>query len=193
MQSTTPRRTGERQPGTGGRATAREPQQQPGRAAVSAVKEQAAEAVAEATRRARDAGREALDKHKHRAAGELDSLGASVRATAEQLRAGPLAAAGDYVESAAEGLERASRYLEEQDLAALRRDAEELVRGRPGWFLGGMFVAGLALARFAKAGAAGSPDRPPGKGSSPRGRNGARDRTEARPRSERRGANGPPE
>jgi hypothetical protein len=41
----------------------------------------------------------------------------------------------------------------ERSFQDLRRDAEDIARRHPAVFFGGMFVAGLALARFAKASA----------------------------------------
>jgi len=50
-------------------------------------------------------------------------------------------------------IERVASYIESADPNQVARDLRDAVRGRPAWFFGGAFVAGLALARFAKSSA----------------------------------------
>ena len=118
---------------------------------VETLKQQATENVAEAARQARTQGEKFLSEQKERAAGGLQDIGRSIRSSAASLQSGPLGEIGDYVEVAAERLDQASQYLIEQDLQGLWKDVEAIARRQPAWFLGGMFVAGLALARFAKS------------------------------------------
>jgi len=66
---------------------------------------------------------------------------------------------GRYADRAAEQLERLSSYLKDHDLRGFVRDTETFARRRPDLFLGGTFLAGLALARFLKSSA---PERPGG-------------------------------
>lgn len=115
------------------------------------VKEQAVETVGEVSRKVKDKGEQFLSEQKQRAATGLEGIGTSIREAAQQLQEGPLANVGEYVSTAADVVADASQYLSEQDLNTLRKDAEDAVRSRPQVFLGGMFVAGLALARFMKA------------------------------------------
>jgi hypothetical protein len=118
---------------------------------VQTVRDKAARQAAEVGQRIKERGGQFLDEQKRRAAEELGGIGSSVRQAAGQLSDGPLEAVGGYVETAAESLDRVARYLGERDLAGLVEDTDELARRRPAWFLGGMFVAGIALARFLKA------------------------------------------
>jgi hypothetical protein len=115
------------------------------------LKEQAAGRVAQTAGEIGERGETFLARQKDRAAGELRNIGRSIRSSAESLQDGPLGEIGAYVEAAADGLERASRYLAEQDWGHLRMDAEKVARRQPAWFLGGMFVGGFAVARFLKA------------------------------------------
>lgn len=124
------------------------------------VKEQAVETVGEVTRKVKDKGGQFLSEQKQRAATGLEGIGTSIREAAEQLQEGPLANVGEYVNVAADVVADASQYLGRQDLTTLRKDAENAVRSRPQMFLGGMFVVGLALARFMKATAADQTARP---------------------------------
>jgi hypothetical protein len=114
---------------------------------------QAAERAAEVSRRLREQGERLLAEQKLRAAGGLQDIGSSIREAAGRLANGPLEPVGSYVETAAERVSRASEYLAEREVAEVFRDAEAAVLRRPQWFLGGMFVAGLVLARFLKASA----------------------------------------
>jgi len=147
MQSSSKRSPGRSRQGAGAVASG----ENVVRRGTRAAREVAAEAVADVTQKVRTRAERLLAEQKHRAASELQEVGKSIRGVAGQLQAGPLGAVGEYVEAAAEGVTRASRYLEEQDLGALVKDAEDAVRRVPQWFLPAMFVAGLALARFAKA------------------------------------------
>jgi hypothetical protein len=54
-------------------------------------------------------------------------------------------------ERAADGLERMSNYLRDKEPADLMDDLERFARRRPEVVFGGLFVAGLAAARFLKA------------------------------------------
>jgi hypothetical protein len=126
----------------------------PAAGTVATLKQQAAEKVAELAGQMKGRGESLLSRQKERAAGELEHVARSIRASAASLQDGPLAEVGGYVEAAADRLDDASRYLAEQDWAALRRDAEQVVQRQPALFLGGMLLAGLALGRFLKATAA---------------------------------------
>ena len=115
------------------------------------VKERAAGAAADVARKFRDEGERLASEQKQRAARGLDDVGTSIREAAGRFQDGPLAEVGAYMEAAAERVSRASEYLVERRVPDLLRDAEQAVLRRPQLFLGGMFIAGLAVARFLKA------------------------------------------
>lgn len=129
------------------------PGQTAGRQVVQAVAEQATQQVSEAAKALKDQGGQFLAKQKRRAAAELSGVAGSIRETAGQLEQGPLGGTGvaTYVEAAADGAETVARYLDERDLGDLVEDAADVVRRQPRWFVGGLFLAGLAMARFIKA------------------------------------------
>ena len=61
-----------------------------------------------------------------------------------------------YAATVADGLEGARDYLRDADVGELLSEGRRFTKRHPEWVLGGMFVAGLAVARFLKA------DRPGG-------------------------------
>lgn len=61
--------------------------------------------------------------------------------------------AASYVGGAAEGIRRASRYLEERSPDQIAEDAGGVVRRHPAMVLGGVFAAGLLAGRFLRASA----------------------------------------
>jgi hypothetical protein len=61
--------------------------------------------------------------------------------------------AASYVNDAAEGIRKASRYLEERSPDELAEDAGRVVRRHPAIVLGGLFAAGLLAGRFLRASA----------------------------------------
>lgn len=63
------------------------------------------------------------------------------------------------LEYASKRVERAATYVSAMDAGRLAGDAQRFARTHPAWFIGGAFVAGLALGRFLKS-------SPPGGGMS---------------------------
>lgn len=153
--------------------------------ATQALTTQALGKVAEVSQQLQAQGESFLSTQKTRAAEGIRTVGQSIRESAASLQEGPLSEVSEYVEAAADGLDRASRYLVEQDWRTLREDAEEAARRQPAWFLGGMFVLGFAAARFLKStGQSGE-----GRGSESESREAGRS-GRARGQSERRGSEG---
>src|SRR4051794_20168153 len=85
-------------------------------APAGAVLEPASEKLKEATQKVKQEGERLITRQKRRAAHELRTVGTSIRHAASQLRKGPLEGVVRYVDAAAEGVARASRHLEEQDV-----------------------------------------------------------------------------
>lgn len=117
------------------------------------VAEQTQRKAAEYARLAQSQGKEMLDQQKTRAAGQVQTLGGAVRRAADKFREDHDDNIAGYIDAAADEVERLGNYLERRDLNSVWRDAQTFGRRRPEWFLGGMFVAGLALTRFLKASA----------------------------------------
>jgi hypothetical protein len=80
--------------------------------------------------------------------------------------------AAAYVTGAADGLERASRYLEGRTPDQIAGEAGDIVRRHPALVLGGLLVAGLLVGRFLRASApaatrVGSDEQPEPMGAAP--------------------------
>ena len=100
----------------------------------------------------REHSRTLVDEQKSRAAEEIQHLGAAIRSAAEQLHDQKSESLARYIDTAANSLEGVARYVEEMDFADVAREVEQFARRRPALLLGGIFLAGLGVARFIKAG-----------------------------------------
>lgn len=96
-----------------------------------------------------------LDRQKDEAAGELQKVAGAVRNLGDQLGGqdqGPIAQyAAQYGKKAADGLERLTNYLRQNDTRALVSEIENFGRRQPALLIGGAFLLGLAGARFLKS------------------------------------------
>ena len=97
---------------------------------------------------------EQLASQKGRATGGLDAIAQAVRQSTGQMRSDQHDTVAQYVDKAAEQLERLSGALKAKDVNELLRDAQRLARRQPALFIGGSFAVGLLAARFLKS----SPD-----------------------------------
>ncbi len=95
-----------------------------------------------------------LDQQKDRAASEITNVVNAVRKFGESLAGeeqGPIARyAAEYGDKAADGLERFSNYLREQDAKKLLGDIKKFGKRRPALLLGSAFLLGFAGARLIK-------------------------------------------
>lgn len=89
---------------------------------------------------------------------QRDALGSKVgkaarlaRQFGHALRAVRLDDAAKMTDSAAKRVEKLGDYVKEADVSKVLEDAEEVAREHQALFAGGLFLAGLALARFLKA------------------------------------------
>ena len=96
-----------------------------------------------------------IDRRKDETVGELEKVVGAVRKLGEGLGGedqGPIAYyAAEYGRKAADGLERFTNYLRQNDTRALVREVENFGRRQPALLLGGAFLLGLAGARFLKS------------------------------------------
>ena len=121
--------------------------QEQGGAAVEEIK-----AVAQsATRQAQEAGRDFIDQQKENFAQKVDQYAEAMRAACEKLRSEEGNVLAGPAQNAVDQLERMSGYLREKQPADLLDDLESYARRRPEVVFGGLFVVGLAAARFFKA------------------------------------------
>jgi len=97
-----------------------------------------------------DRGKNMVDEQKHSLAGEIGVWGSALHDTADKLRQrrDPMA---DIPDNAARFLDKASHYLDEKTPEDMLRDTNDYARHHPLMVVGGMFAAGLVLARVLKA------------------------------------------
>jgi len=96
-----------------------------------------------------------VNRQKDEAATDLEKVASAVRQLGEGLggeEQGPIAHyAAEYGKKAAEGIERLTNYLRENDAKKLFTEVENFGRRQPALLLGGAFLLGLAGARFLKS------------------------------------------
>ena len=96
-----------------------------------------------------------ITRQKDEAADEIQKVAGAVRQLGDQLGGqdqGPIAHyAAEYGKKAADGLERLTNYLRDNDPKALVNELENLGRRQPVLLIGGAFLLGLAGARFLKS------------------------------------------
>jgi hypothetical protein len=95
------------------------------------------------------------ERKKAEGAAGLGGVADAVHRAAEQIE-GEMPTAAHYVHEAAAGLEHASAALRDKHIEDVARSIGDFARQRPVAFLGGAFLAGLALSRFLKSSAAGT-------------------------------------
>ena len=101
----------------------------------------------------RDTTYRGLDNQKARASETLGSLAGAVRGMTQPLKDGGQAGVADYVNKAADGIERWASQLRQQDLDDAMRGVQQFARRQPALFLGIAFTAGIVAARFLKSSA----------------------------------------
>lgn len=103
--------------------------------------------------RLRDRAGEQINTQKGRALDSIGTVAQAVRATTRELRGQQHGVIAEYVERAADQLDRFSDRLEDKDVGDLYRDAQAMARRRPMMFIGTAFAIGLVGARFFKSSA----------------------------------------
>ena len=119
--------------------------------AVDQVKQKAADVTRAITSTLRDEAERLFDEQKGKAASKVGRYGKMIHQVAHALRAVKADPVAELVDSAGRHVEGLTDYLEERNLAQVLEDAGEVARRHPGMMIGGMFLTGLALARFLKA------------------------------------------
>ena len=99
----------------------------------------------------RDATYQKLTDQKARASDTLGSVAGAVRGMTEPLRESGQSSVADYVDKAAEGIERWADQLRRRDINETVRAVHDFARREPAVFLGIAFGAGALLARFLKS------------------------------------------
>jgi hypothetical protein len=94
-----------------------------------------------------------LGAQKDRATDGLGSVAQAVRQSTQQLRDQQHDTIAQYVEQAADHIERFASRLKDRNVGDLAREAQDLARRRPVLFIGSAFALGLLGARFLKSSA----------------------------------------
>jgi hypothetical protein len=101
--------------------------------------------------RVKESATSQLGAQKDRATDGLGSVAQAVRHSTQQLRDQRHETIAQYVEQAADQLERFATRLKERNVGDLAREAQDLARRRPALFIGSAFALGLLGARFLKS------------------------------------------
>lgn len=101
--------------------------------------------------RVRSTASSQLSNQKERATDGLGNLAHAVRQSAQPLRDSHQDTIAQYVDKAADEIERLSSQLREKDLSELVDDAQRFARRQPAVFIGSAFAVGLFAARFLKS------------------------------------------
>jgi hypothetical protein len=97
-----------------------------------------------------------LSTQKDKATDGLGTIAQAFKRTTEELREQRHDTLAEYVERAADELERLSAGIRNRDIGTMFRDAQSMARRQPAIFVGSAFAIGLLGARFLKSSA---PDR----------------------------------
>lgn len=97
-----------------------------------------------------------LDEQKASLTDGLSTVAETIRQAGENLTGagsdnGLTDAAARYTNTAAQKIEDAAQYFEQNDVRAMMRDVESFARRNPAVFLGAAFAAGVLISRFFKA------------------------------------------
>jgi hypothetical protein len=115
------------------------------------VKDQVQQKAGELAAKAQEQVGSRIEGHKETAAQGISGVAQALRQTSKQLQGNDQMGLTNYIDQAADQVERLSGYLQNNDLGGLVRDLEGVARRQPAVFLGGMFLAGLIGARFLRS------------------------------------------
>lgn len=101
--------------------------------------------------RVRESATAGIESQKRRATDGLGSIAQVVRSSTEQLRSQHHESMAEYVDQAANQIDRFSQQLKNKDVRELVEDAQRLARRNPAAFAGTAFALGLVTARFLKS------------------------------------------
>jgi hypothetical protein len=124
--------------------------------AVEQVKTSAIERVGDVRSRAESE----LSDQRGRIVQRVQRVGDVLRGASQQIRHED-ELVSHYLDVASQGVGRVASYVSSTDPSRLGADVQHFARSRPVWFIGGAFVAGLAIGRFLRSSAPrddGSPD-----------------------------------
>ena len=116
------------------------------------LKEQAAEQAKQLGKVVRDEADRMVHDQKIRTAVKIQSMGSAAQKAARFLHAGKVDGVAEYVDMAARAADQASKYLDDHELGEMADDLGDLAKRQPGAVFAGLFLAGVIIGRFIKAG-----------------------------------------
>lgn len=96
-------------------------------------------------------GRNVLERQKHNLAQTLHHVCEALRAASGKLKEENNEGVAEYTEALSERLDEAADYVDDVPVEDMLSNIERFARRQPHIFLGGMFLVGMAAARFLKA------------------------------------------
>lgn len=117
----------------------------------AAAVEQVKAGVQSATHKAQEAGRSFFMTQKETLASKVSQYAEAARSASQCLSGGETNMLAEPARKAADGLERVSTFLRDTEPEDMLHEVESFTRRRPEVVFGGLFIAGLAAARFLKA------------------------------------------
>lgn len=124
------------------------------RSATSQVTQAAGKMTRSLSETAKTEAERLFEQQRKRAVSKVTGAGKVAHQTAHAMRVAKADQLAVYADEAARRIDQAADYLESRTWAKLLEDAEELMRRHEALAVGALFVAGFALARFARAGQA---------------------------------------
>jgi hypothetical protein len=117
------------------------------------VADQMKQSAGDVTEQAKQTATSQIAVRKDQAAQGLSTVSSSMRQMSDSLRQNDQTSGyAQYVNQAAEQVDRFSGYLQHHDARDIMADAEDWARRNPALFLGGAFALGLLASRFLKSG-----------------------------------------
>ena len=124
-------------------------------ASASALLDQATKAATDIAGQAKDRVGDQitsqLDAQKERAVGSIGGVADALRDAGRSLRSHDTGMPTEYVDKAADQIERLTGYVKNRTIGELAGDLERFARREPAIFLGGAFTLGVLAGRFLKS------------------------------------------
>ena len=118
--------------------------------AVHAGMQGATEQAGAAASEMKGRGRHLFEEQKGRLADQAFHIAGALRTSADKLRQEQSGQLAQYAETAAGGIERAGDFLRQRNVDDVVSEVQNFARQRPALVYGGLFVAGIAIARLLK-------------------------------------------
>lgn len=118
---------------------------------IRSMKEQASHGIENARQRLSEGARNGLQEQKDRSVSSLKHISSAIHEAAHKLESEGDRTLADYAHMLGSKVESAAGYLDNRDPSNLLQDFESFARRQAGFFIGGMFITGLVVARLIKS------------------------------------------